>query len=167
MPGRVAYMARVKISREVRRAVSGKLLSAEPLLDEKWALITRDAFSVVNPGGELLLQRPWHEVATGEWDDERHILEITWVDGSRATRLKTQDDSPINFPRIFKERVDASVVYSETIPVRGGVIRGALRRTPAGELISQISSDGELQQSLELDQQIAALEQKLWEFIGI
>src|SRR5690625_85644 len=160
-------MARNKAPRPVRRAVGGKLLAEELLSDDSWALLTATSFAIVEPGGEEKDERHWHEFATGEWEGDRHIRTVTWVDGSRPTRLKTVDESPITFPRIFKERVDASVVYSETLPVPGGELRGALRRTPAGELISQISSDAALQSTPDLEKQITELEQKLWEFVGI
>jgi len=160
-------MARKKAPRPVRRAVRGKLLAEELLIDDSWALITATDFAIVDAGGEVKVERPWHEVATGEWDGDRHIMTVTWVDGSRPTRLKTADEAPVTFPRIFKERVDASVVYSETLPVPGGELRGALRRTPSGELISQISSDTALQATPDLEKQIAELEQKLWDFVGI
>lgn len=160
-------MARKKAPRPIRRAVRGKLLAEELLIDDSWALITATDFAIVDAGGEVKVERPWHEVATGEWDGDRHIMTVTWVDGSRPTRLKTADEAPVTFPRIFKERVDASVVYSETLPVPGGELRGALRRTPSGELISQISSDTALQATPDLEKQIAELEQKLWDFVGI
>lgn len=160
-------MARKAIPRSIRRAARGKYLTAEALVDDSWALVTTEVFAIVGADGALARERPWHEVATGEWDDARRIMTITWVDGSKPTRLKTVNENPINFPRMFKERVDASVVYSESMPVVGGVLRGALRRTPSGELISQISSDGELVQCEQLEQQVAELEQKLWDFIGI
>lgn len=156
-----------KAPRAIRRLAPGKFLVGELLSDDRWALVTTQAFAIVTQQNEVLLNRPWHEVATGDWDDERHILSIGWVDGSKPTRIKTYDEAPITFPRIFKERVDASVVYSETLPVSGGVLRGALRRTPKGELISQISSDEQLPQSPELEQQVMELERKLWDFVGI
>ena len=117
-------MARKKAPRPVRRAVRGKLLAEELLIDDSWVLITATDFAIVDAGGEVKVERPWHEVATGEWDGERHIMTVTWVDGSRPTRLKTVDESPITFPRIFKERVDASVATRDP-PVPGGELRGA------------------------------------------
>lgn len=160
-------MARIKAPRSVRRAAQGKSLAEELLVDDTWAVVSSQVFAIVTPAGEIAQQRPWHEVATGEWDSERHIMTITWVDGSRPTRIKTVDEAPVNFPRLFKERVDASVVYAETLPVAGGVLRGALRRTPSGELISQISSDVKLPNTSGLEAQVAELEQKLWDFVGI
>lgn len=160
-------MARNKAPTTQRRSVEGRVLAEELLVDDSWAFASTSGFAVVGREGEVIAQRPWHEVATGEWDDERHIMTVTWVDGSRPTRIKTVDPDPISFPRIFKERVDASVVYSETHPAAGGELRGALRRTPSGELISQISSDRELENTPELEKQVADLEQKLWDFVGI
>lgn len=160
-------MVQKKAPRQIRRLARGKVLAQEQLINDSWALVTTDVFAIVQAPAELTLERPWHEVATGEWDDQKHIMTITWVDGSRPTRVKTADDAPVAFPRLFKERVDASVVYSESLPVAGGILRGALRRTPEGELISQISSDRELPATAALEQQVAELERKLWEFVGI
>lgn len=160
-------MARNKAPRHIRRTLDGRVLAEEQLINDGWAFVTVRSFAVVGNDGEIRVQRPWHEVATGEWDGERHTMTVTWVDGSQPTRFKTTDDAPVAFPRVFKERVDASVVYSESLPVAGGVLRGALRRTPSGELISQISSDTALANSPQLEEYIAALEQKLWDFVGI
>lgn len=156
-----------KAPRAVRRAAPGRVLAAERLVDDTWAIVSTDAFAVVTPAGEVQVQRPWHEVATGEWDGERHVMTISWVDGERPTRIKTVRESPVHFPRTFKERVDASVVYSDNVTVPGGELRGALRRTPSGELISQISSDVPLEQTPALEEQIVELERKMWEFVGI
>lgn len=160
-------MARRRAPRQARNAVPGRSLVEEQLHDGTWAVLTTDVFAIVKTSGEVIQQRPWHEVAVGEWEGERHIMSITWVDGSRPTRIKTEDQAPANFAQIFKERVDASVVYYETVPIAGGLLRGALRRTPSGEMISQISSDSKVPASPELDAQVEALERKLWDFVGI
>lgn len=143
------------------------MLADEQLTHNQWAIVTTAAFAVVDEGGEVVVSRAWHEIATGEWDEDRHVLTVSWVDGTNPIRVKTIDPAPVNFNRVFKERVDASVVYSESHPVPGGVLRGALRRTPTGELISQISSDGQLAHTPQLQQQIEWLEAKLWDFVGI
>lgn len=160
-------MARKNAPRHVRTAVAGKPLVQELLHDGTWAVLSTDVFAIVESSGEAVESRPWHEVAMGEWESERHTMTITWVDGSRPTRIRTADAVPVNFPRIFKERVDASLVYFETVPVAGGLLRGALRRKPNGEVISQISSDTKLPKTPEIEAQITELEQKLWDFLGI
>lgn len=160
-------MARLRAPRHFRKLVSGKPLADELLANGNWAIVTNEVFALLSGEGEVLLARPWHEIATGEWDGDRHVLTITWVDGTQPLRVKTRDPAPASFTRVFKERVDASVVYAETTPVPGGVLRGSLRRTPSGELISQISSDTKLTQTPELAVAVERLEARLWEFIGI
>lgn len=156
-----------KAPKRLRQVVSGKILTEEAISDGGWVFVSTRVLAVLDSEGEIRVQRPWHEVAIGEWDDSRNVMTVQWVDGDRPLRVRTENPHPINFPRIFKERVDASVVYAETVPVPGGFLRGALRRTPEGELISQISSDGELPNSPDLEERIKKLEAKLWEFVGI
>lgn len=147
--------------------IPGKILVAEETRTDTWVLLSSDAIAEATAGGDVLWQRPWHEVAGGDWDDEEHTLVVTWVDNQPESRIETARDAPKRFPRVFKERVDATVVYAETERIPGGGrLRAAIRRTPTGELISQISSTTDVPQTPELERRIDELETKLWEMVG-
>jgi len=61
----------------------------------------------------VVLERPWHMVDTGSWDDETRRLTVQWVD--RAPATVWQVELPSTFPQVFRERVQASVVLSDEV----------------------------------------------------
>ncbi|MPV49789.1 hypothetical protein GCG21_07165 [Pseudactinotalea sp. HY160] len=156
----------------VAALVPGRHLALVELLDQHWAIATIDAIAVVTPdehGWRLAWSRPWYDVAGGDWDEEEHTLKITWVDNSTGATLTTLDDAPKHFPRVFKERVDSSIVYVEfeRIPGSRAQLRASVRRKPDGELFSQISATRDVRRTPELDEQLAQLERRLWEIVGL
>lgn len=70
--------------------------------------------------GSVELERAWHMVDTGSWDDEARRLTVQWVD--RAPAAVWEIELPSTFPQVFRERVQASVVLSDEIDL------GAKRR---------------------------------------
>ncbi|CCH78556.1 DNA primase [Nostocoides japonicum T1-X7] len=91
----------------------------------------------VRPDGEVALERPWHLVDGGAWDHETFTLTVTWVDRHPRTRwvLKV----PNAFPETFRERVQASVVLTDTVSLDGRrTARVVLRQDLAtGEMLGQ------------------------------
>lgn len=86
--------------------------------------------SVVAPDGEVRLQRPWHLVDAGSYDNDADVLHVTWVDRSPDLALRVGAHRP--FLQAFRERVQASVVITETLDLGSGrevrlVIRKDLR----------------------------------------
>lgn len=63
--------------------------------------------------GAVELERPWHMVDTGKWNDESNTLTVQWVD--RAPTSVWQIELPSTFPQVFRERVQASVVLSDEV----------------------------------------------------
>ena len=61
----------------------------------------------------VVLERPWHMVDTGSWDDQTRRLTVQWVDKAPATVW--QVELPSTFPQVFRERVQASVVLSDEV----------------------------------------------------
>ncbi|PRY63742.1 hypothetical protein BCF74_101141 [Knoellia remsis] len=68
----------------------------------------------------VVLDRPWHMVDGGSWDDESRTLTVTWVDRAPAQRWVLEDFG--TFPQVFRERVQASVVLADEVDL------GAKRR---------------------------------------
>ncbi|MFC7489090.1 MULTISPECIES: hypothetical protein [unclassified Knoellia] len=63
--------------------------------------------------GSVELDRPWHMVDTGSWDDETAHLTVNWVDKAPATVWELGD--PGTFPQVLRERVQATVVLSDEV----------------------------------------------------
>ena len=72
---------------------------------------------IVN-GGQVALERPWHMVDTGSYDNEEDVLTVTWVD--RAPSLALRPDGHKPFLQAFRERVQASVVVAESLDLGEG-----------------------------------------------
>jgi len=76
-----------------------------------WQLI------VVSPTGEVT-PRPWHQVDAGQWDPDTWTLSMTWV-GTRRASQWTFGEQDTRLPETFHERVRASIVLAEELPLSG------------------------------------------------
>jgi hypothetical protein len=147
--------------------VEGRPLVVEELDDGAWVVLTREQVAVVDAEGPRW-SRPWHEVDRGEWDGEGHTLTVSFVDGHRPAALRTADEHPRDMPLVFRERVDASIAYSETVDaVGGGRLRGVVRRTPDGGMLSQVLGVGPVRRSPALETQITELEARVRGEVGL
>ncbi len=63
--------------------------------------------------GSVVLDRPWHMVDTGSWDDEHRLLTVQWVDRAPATVWELSELG--TFPQVLRERVQASVVLADEV----------------------------------------------------
>lgn len=82
-----------------------------------YVVATNRHLMVATPAGRGL-RRPWHEVDAGQWDPDEWTLSVTWVDGARPGRW-TFGPQVTRLPEVFHERVQASVVISEPLPLTG------------------------------------------------
>lgn len=94
-------------------------------------VISTHRLSIVTPDGEVRLQKPWHLVDNGSYDNEADVLSVTWVD--RAAELALRVGGDRRFLTAFRERVTASVVIVDTLELGRGrsaklVIRKDLAR---------------------------------------
>lgn len=62
----------------------------------------------------VVLDRQWHMVDTGSWDDATARLTVNWVDKAPATVWELGAD-PGTFPQVLRERVQATVVLSDEV----------------------------------------------------
>jgi hypothetical protein len=110
-------------------------------LTDGWAVASRRALHVVRDG-EPVRRRPWADVDRASVDPDTATLSVIWVEGP-ADRLHLASDRRRSFPVVLRERVQSSVVHSETVTVRGGQrVRVALRRAEDGRLVTQVIGDG-------------------------
>lgn len=63
--------------------------------------------------GSVVLDRPWHMVDTGVWDDEKRLLTVQWVDLAPVTVWELSGLG--TFPQVLRERVQASVVLADEV----------------------------------------------------
>ena len=63
--------------------------------------------------GSVVLDRQWHMVDTGSWDDATALLTVHWVDKAPATTWELTE--PGTFPQVLRERVQATVVLSDEV----------------------------------------------------
>jgi hypothetical protein len=73
----------------------------------------------------------WHLIERGGWNGELHQLSWVQVDGRRGA---VQLDKPGRLPELFRERVEASIVVKQFVPLAGerGVTISARRDLGAG-----------------------------------
>ncbi len=64
--------------------------------------------------GSVVLDRQWHMVDTGSWDDATARLTVNWVDKAPASVWELGAD-PGTFPQVLRERVQATVVLSDEV----------------------------------------------------
>jgi hypothetical protein len=88
--------------------------------------------------GEVVVDRPWHEVDAGAWSSELGQLTVTWVDGARPSQWTVGTTSLL--PETLRERVQASVVLSQRVEVGPRrTARAAIRQDLAGGgLVEQV-----------------------------
>jgi hypothetical protein len=145
----------------LRRADGGRILSAAPDADSRaWLVASTYHVALVDPGRPaeqtLVWSRPWHEVDSGSWSREAGMLTLTWADRRRPGQWRLGDGMRERvFLQTLRERVQASVVLGEELPLRGrrtgrAVIRQDLR---TGELLEQVV----LGRGVQKDEEVAAV----------
>jgi hypothetical protein len=126
--------ARLDLPRDDRVVASAELVDG-------WAVASRRALHLA-PGGAPVRRRPWCDVDRASLDPETATLSVTWVEGA-VDRLRLANDRPQPFPVVLRERVQSSVVHSETVALPHGVrVRVAARRGEDGALFTQVIVDG-------------------------
>jgi bifunctional DNA-binding transcriptional regulator/antitoxin component of YhaV-PrlF toxin-antitoxin module len=119
---------------------TGDRVVAWAQLVDGWAVASVRGLSVARDG-EDVRRRPWSDVDRAALDPETATLTVEWVEGA-PDRLRLTDDRPAAFPAALRERVQSSVVHSETVTTPDGLrIRVALRRGEDGALLTQVLGD--------------------------
>ena len=109
------------------------------LTDGSWAVATRRGLALLS---EVATVRPWSDVDRGRWDPESSTLTVQWVDGSPPSALEVVHPTRTAFLRVFRERVQSSVVMAETVRLpEGSSARVAVRRSEQDELFIQVVAD--------------------------
>jgi hypothetical protein len=122
--------------------------------------------ALVDPGRSEapVWSRPWHEVDAGSWSREASTLTVTWADRSRPGQWRLGDGLRERvFLQTLRERVQATVVLGEELPLRGrrtgrAVIRQDLR---TGDLVEQVV----LGRGVQADEEVAAVSAQTLEWL--
>lgn len=101
-------------------------------------VISTHQLSIVTPEGEVRLQKPWHLVDSGNYDNEADVLSVTWVDRTPGLALHVGADRP--FLTAFRERVTASLVIVDTLELgKGRSVKLVIRKDLARDaLLDQV-----------------------------
>ncbi len=118
----------------------------------------------------LVLRRPWHEVDAGQWSAEHWTLSVSWVQRTRPMQW-TFRDQDTRIPETVHERVQASVVLSEPLPLPGPRQKGrvVVRKDLATDaLMTQaVLSRSTPSDDPEVRRAVAALTEDLRERVGL
>ena len=149
-------LRRRSLPRDVRDRLAlpadDRVVAATELVDG-WAVASRRALHLAVDGAPVR-RRPWADVDRAVLDPESATLTVRWVEGE-PDRLQLADDRGMTFPQVLRERVQASVVHSQTVTLRDGrQVRVALRRSEEGPLLTQVIGDGHVDLA---DPDVAAL----------
>lgn len=133
-----------KLPAQVRAALDldrgDRVLAQGRLEDGSWAVAT--SWTLVRSDGASTAACSWCDVDRGTWDPTDATLTVTWVDGSPPLVLKVADPRRTPLMRVFRERVQASVVMSETVTLGTGLTaRVAVRKDHHGNLLTQVVGD--------------------------
>jgi hypothetical protein len=90
------------------------LAAAESRDPASWVLVGTARLYAVPHLGDVLA-RPWHLIDAGTWDHDNFTLTVTWVDGFRPQQWVFRDATSLL--AAFRERVQASVVLTEVVPL--------------------------------------------------
>lgn len=125
---------------------------------------------VAASGDRLVLRRPWHEVDSGQWSAEYWTLSVSWVNHSRPMQW-TFRDQETRMPEAVHERVQASVVLSEPLPLQGKRQRGrvVVRKDLATDemVIQTVLGRNTRADDPEVREAVAVLQETLRERIGM
>ncbi|MEI2765601.1 MAG: hypothetical protein V9F82_07955 [Dermatophilaceae bacterium] len=145
-----------------------RLLAAAAVPPEgSWLLAGTLTLALVDGRRGPTWRRAWHEIDRASWDREPAQLTVTWVDGTPPSRWPLAGAR--EFLLVLRERVQASVVAVQTVPLPGRrTARAVLRldlatRAPFEQLLP--GPGGRLDPSARAATEAAFA--RLWDDIGI
>jgi len=142
----VSWFRRPSLPDPVRRSLdvpaSDRVLASAELADGSWAVATRTELLTSDPTGGVVARRPWSDVDRAGYAPETATITVSWVDGAPPLALTLADARRTSLAQTLRERVQSSVVLSETVTFAPGLTaRVAVRRDGDGELFSQVVAD--------------------------
>lgn len=134
-------LRRQRPPREVRELLplqrGERILVSSPDVHGRWLVATDRALHVPASEGDSFERIPWEQVERGEWDHEADILRIRRIapfgEPVDEKVLRLEHSEPLL--RLIRERVTASVIISQHVPLPGASyggrgVRVVARRPP-------------------------------------
>lgn len=147
------------------------LAQAQDDLTSVWVVLTTYRLLTLTEGGEVALDRPWHEVDTGAWDPDSSTLSLSWVGGTRGLQWQLrQRTGEGGVPQVFRDRVSASVVLVREVDLGARRTARVSIREVLGtrELVDQVlRGRGAQADDHELDREIERCRRGLREQVGL
>ena len=149
----------------VRTTATG--MAGRPLA---WAKTASNEWVGAGEQGRLVSGRgatfhPWFTIETATWDPQTNTVAVNYSAG--GSNAWGTDDENRKLLHVLRDRIQNSVVTSQTIKVPGGKVHLAIRRTPDG-LVSQITADPAVNtQTPEARELIDQAEQTLRSAVGL
>jgi len=161
-------------SPKLPREVSDRLdrrdapLAHAELTDGHWAVVGAGALVLADADG-VSGRYPWYTVEHGRWDGDAGEFTIVWVDGAVTPLvLRPVGDDVERFTSTLRERVQSSVVHTESADTPGGAfVRVNIRRDDTGGLLSQVTAQGALRGDDAERQLIDDLERRARSAVGL
>lgn len=119
------------------------LLAAVQLGEGRWAVASRSGLHLVD---DDVVAAPWSDVDHGVLDPETRTLTVTFVTGGRRDVVLPETRDAQAFARVFRERVEHSLVHTTTVRLPDGSDRAriAVRRGADERLFTQLLADARL-----------------------
>lgn len=148
---------------DIKKQLPAKPLAIEALADGTYLAIYEHTGMIV--GGRTWL---WTDVTNGNWDGETRRFEAAAVDGGEGLDLTFGEDSDPRIAITIADRIDSSIVYSETVTLGRGWLRAYLRTNPDGTYFTQtVGADLEDVRPEVLDAVASDLEASVKEAAGL
>lgn len=115
------------------------VLAAVHLETGGWAIASLRAFHLLaDDDAAPDTATAWCDIDRGSMDPQTRTLTVWWVSGARRALRLPEDVDAQRFARVFRDRVQQSVVQAITVTLPGGgEAQVALRRAPDGRLFTQ------------------------------
>lgn len=121
--------------RTVAVQMAGRPLAWAKTAANEWLVACEQGLVVSGRGATY---HPWFTIEAATWDPATSTVAVSYSAG--GGKQWVTDDENRKLLHVLRDRIQNSVVTSQTIKVPGGKVHLAIRRTPDG-LVSQITAD--------------------------
>ncbi|GEM_PF-5459998 len=163
---------RSKLPKGAEAVTEVGVLAAEPLRDGRFAAAYPERLDVVDPADpEARVSWLWTDMVSGEFDGETLNFTILGIaDGGELVTLELTEDVERTFPLIVSDRIEDSIVYTETATLgEVSFLRVFVRRALDGSYFMQSLIYGPTpnQTPEQLGAILSELEASAWEATGL
>lgn len=121
--------------RTIAAGRAGRPLAWAKTASNEWLVAGERGLLVGGLGAKF---HPWFTIETATWDPQGNTIAVNYSAGGSNEWVTTDENRKLL--NVLRDRIQNSVVTSQTIKVPGGKVHLAIRRTPEG-LVSQITAD--------------------------